>query len=58
MMEVWWVAYARMSSVLHGSARTILILVAISGQPLIATFRVSKIFTNSKTLVGHCRDRP
>ena len=31
---VWWVAYAYMASMLHGSARTIHMLVAISGQHL------------------------
>ena len=38
MMEVWWVAYAYMSSMLHGSASTIRMLVAISGQPLMTVF--------------------
>ena len=40
MMEVWWVACAYMTSMLHGSARTILMLVATSGQPLM-TFLLS-----------------
>ena len=38
MMEVWWVAYACMSSMLHGSARTSHMLVAISGQLLMTVF--------------------
>ena len=38
MMEVWWVAYAYMSSTLHGNARTIHMLVATSSQPLMTVF--------------------
>ena len=38
MMEVLRVVYAHMSSLQHGSARTIHMLVAISGRPLMAVF--------------------
>ena len=40
MMEVCWMAYAYMSSMLHGSAPTIHMLVATSGQPLMTVFFV------------------
>ena len=38
MMEVWWVSDAHMSTMLHGSARTSHMLVAISGQLLMTVF--------------------